>query len=251
MLSDARPCGPTRSHVFISCGPLRAGALATPLASRRVGRTTRSAFFEDAWLGTSCSRNWYTGNRGTLGTIGPASNQSREHYTAAAPALLGFDESIDDYCFRHGGKNPGGASGHAIACVRANINILSLYGRRIPYNTCRNIEWQICAALGRLPGQGSNAIRFAKAPGSLQPNDGPHPIGSCSGYAPLGCWNGYASSDIFFLESCFYSMMCRNRKQLFSMPVGEDWSCEPDRPGFERMRDMILRRKPQRAAHRS
>ena len=133
--------------------------------------------------------------------------------------------------------------GRAISCVRANVNILSLYGAQIPYNTCRNVEWQICAARGTLPGQKSRAIRFAKAPSTLAPNSHPHPIGSCSGYAPLGCRAGYASSDIFFLEACFYSMMCSNRDQLFWVEPGADWECNLDRRGFERMRDMILRPK--------
>ena len=86
-------------------------------------------------------------------------------------------------------------------------------------------------------------IRFAKAPSTLAPNSHPHPIGSCSGYAPLGCRAGYASSDIFFLEACFYSMMCSNRDQLFWVEPGADWECNLDRRGFERMRDMILRPK--------
>ena len=52
-----------------------------------------------------------------------------------------------------------------------------------------------------------------------------------------------ASSDIFFLEACFYSMMCSNRDQLFWVEPGADWECNLDRRGFERMRDMILRPK--------
>ena len=253
------------------------------------------------------TRNWYTGNQGDLGnhkTLGPADPSTREHFTEDAPALLGFDESIDDHCVSHGGSNPGGPSGHAISCVRANVNILSLYGERIPYNTCRNVEWQICAARGTLPGQsdrerqrracakhpkaaactppspppptstnstagedhgrslgwrgnalrarmqpppppaeppGLRTIRFAKAPSTLEPYAGPHPIGSCSGYAPEGCRQGYASSDIFFMESCLYSMMCSNRDELFSLKAGEDFECELDEEGFERMREFILR----------
>ena len=61
--------------------------------------------------------------------------------------------------------------------------------------------------------------------------------------APLGCRACYASSDIFFLEACFYSMMCSNRDQLFWVEPGADWECNLDRRGFERMRDMILRPK--------
>ena len=97
------------------------------------------------------------------------------------------------YCAEHGGA---GVHQHALACVKANVNILSLYGDRIPYNTCRNIEWQVCAAKGWLQGQQGRDIIFAKAPKTLEPNSGPHPIGSCTGYAPQGCKNGFASSDI-------------------------------------------------------
>ena len=91
-------------------------------------------FFEDAWQGRTCaSRNWYTGNEGRLGdvaTLGPASSVGNpHHFTRDAPAVLGFDESIDEYCQSNGGKNPGGASGHAISCVRANAN--SARGRTI------------------------------------------------------------------------------------------------------------------------
>ena len=32
--------------------------------------------------------------------------------------------------------------GHAERCIAANYNILSLYGDRLPYNICRNLEWQ-------------------------------------------------------------------------------------------------------------
>ena len=154
------------------------------------------AFFNAAWEGASCGlRNWYTGNEGELGKpyphLGPASTGKNVDvkFTADAPALLGFDESIDNYCWSHNGKGQ-----HAVACVQANVNILSLYGELIPYNSCRNVEWQICAARGTLPGQGGPTIRFAKAPNTLDPVSGEHPIGSCSGYAPEGCAFGFASS---------------------------------------------------------
>ena len=44
-----------------------------------------------------------------------------------ARRLLGFDETIDAYCAAHGGRGQ-----HSEACVRANVNILSLYGQRVP-----------------------------------------------------------------------------------------------------------------------
>lgn len=107
------------------------------------------SFFDDAWWGRSCARNWYTGNGGNLGqpTGGPTKADSNPHFSGDAPALLGFDEAIDEVC-------GGNGNDHAQSCIRRNVNILSLYGSQVPYNICRNTEWQICAAKGTLPGQG-------------------------------------------------------------------------------------------------
>lgn len=98
-------------------------------------------------------------------------------WQAHAPALLGFDESIDEYCSQHVRPDDpnrpwrvptfSGLGAHAERCVRADVNILSLYGERLPYNICRNLEWQTCAAQGKLPGQGDHTIKFAKAPREL------------------------------------------------------------------------------------
>lgn len=126
-------------------------------------------------------------------------------------------------------------------CVTSNHNILSLYGDEIRYNTCRNLEWQVCAAKGALPGQQGRDIYFAHAPGALEPFRGPHPIGSCTGYHPAGCGKrGYASSDIYYLEICMYSAMCSNRDALFGLRVGQAWQCDMDYEGFKRLRDMVL-----------
>ena len=92
---------------------------------------------------------------------------------------------------------------------------------------------------------GLRTIRFAKAPSTLEPYAGPHPIGSCSGYAPEGCRQGYASSDIFFMESCLYSMMCSNREELFSLKAGEDFECELDEEGAGHMPTIPRRNQPE------
>ena len=65
--------------------------------------------------------------------------------------LVRFDESIDAFC---GAKQSAAqrwryAATHAGTCVNANLNILSLYAGpqhpngRVPYNLCRNLEWQV------------------------------------------------------------------------------------------------------------
>ena len=141
-------------------------------------------------------------------------------FVGAAPALLGFDEGIDVYCQE---RAPDWAKwrGHATRCVAANVNILSLYGNRVPYNICRNLEWQTCAAKGMLPGQGTPAIRFATAPSSLDPAGATgKPLGQCKGWVPstppTGGVYGFATDDIFFLEVCLFNELCYNGHELVS-----------------------------------
>lgn len=144
-------------------------------------------------------------------------------------------------------------------CVNANVNILSMYGKRIPYNTCRNAEWQICAAKGMLPGQGGQwkiqdlvredaNIRFAFAPKHLTPFSGEKPLGSCGGYKPAGCGTkGYASSDIFYMEVCILDQICDNRDEMWALDVGDDWICDIDPGGYQQLRDWVLDARETRA----
>ena len=106
---------------------------------------------------------------------------------------------------------------------------------RVPYNLCRNLEWQVCAATGRLPGQRADGsqIRFSYPPSKLP--RATRPLGSCSGWRPTtksdapigsrlesatGGVLGYANDDIFYLETCIFSTICSNRERLFSVKVG-------------------------------
>jgi hypothetical protein len=140
-------------------------------------------YFSDVFEGRYCDKNWFAGNAGRLGDKygGPTDTKAKAsvHFMKAAPALLGFDHSIDWYCQANGGYGT-----HAEACVRANANILSLYGDWVPYNMCRNVEWTACAARGKLPGQGGKTIRFAYAPMNMNALHGEPHIGSCGGYVP-------------------------------------------------------------------
>ena len=106
---------------------------------------TQESFFAELRAGKLCQNNWYEGNPGELGWA----NHMPDFGGRPAPALLGFDESIGDFCAsRLGGWNSPGVRqlGNGEMCVRAGINILSLYGKRQPYNVCRNFEWQACRA---------------------------------------------------------------------------------------------------------
>lgn len=201
------------------------------------GSSDADAFWEDALNGSTCSRNWYEGNPGALGQRdgGPTQEWVHPHFEEPfAPALLGFDENIDGWCHGNAGNT------HAAACIRANRNILSLYWP-VQYNVCRNFEWQLCAAQGLLPGQGDNRMRFAFAPKNLELRTGMRPLGSCTGYHPRGCHDvGYASSDIFYLETCIYATICSNGHELFELEENQDWSCILDLDGYARLKAWMV-----------
>eukprot|EP00966_Prymnesium_polylepis_P026754 617766-Prymnesium_polylepis.1 len=95
-----------------------------------------------------------------------------------------------------------GCNGHAQCCVDHGFNILSLYGDRVPYNICRNLEWQVCATQGKLLGQSTRTIKFARSPKSLAPDGSTgKTLGRCKGWVPhdlpKGGIFGYATDDIF------------------------------------------------------
>jgi hypothetical protein len=124
--------------------------------------------------------------------------------------------------------------------AQASQNILSLYGKRIPYNLCRNLEWQICAAKGMLPGQGGFGIRFATAPKRLHTR-GNKPFGQCGGWTPTGeCNGGYATDDIYFLEICLLNQLCTNNHELFELEVGQFFVCQLDEARFWELKEILL-----------
>ena len=101
-----------------------------------------SQYFDDVLSGRWCSSNWYAGTSGS-GALGE-SGDSEDAFAAfeSYPALLGYDEAIDKLCKQGlGGDAYGG--GHAEACVSSGLNILSLFSNEVPYNSCRNFEWQV------------------------------------------------------------------------------------------------------------
>ena len=130
---------------------------------------------------------------------------------------------------------------HANNCIRSNLNILSIYDGT--YNICRNLEWMICGARGRLPGQWSDKVIFSHAPNTLEPlgekfGQERHHFGRCSGFRQEefgSCDGGYATDDIFFLEVCIYNQICTNGDELFDLKVGQKWRCELDERRFKEL----------------
>lgn len=210
-------------------------------------RQKPETYFEEAFTGMHCDSNWYEGNQGELGRPHHALPNFRR---GTAPALLGFDESIDQFC----AKTLGGDyhwMGHAEQCVQASLNILSLFGDRVPYNICRNLEWQVCAAKGMLPGQGGLAIKFAKAPKTLDITRHSR-LGVCSGWVPNQVpgagFYGYATDDVFYLESCLFNEICENKEELFSLEEGDVFICQFSETGFRQLQSLLLT-KPQPDLH--
>jgi len=196
-------------------------------------------YFDEAFDGTHCESNWYEGNEGELGepeSLLPAFGDPDK----PAPAALGFDESLDWYCSSRGATG----KGHAERCVEANVNILSLYGERVPYNICRNLEWQVCGARGLLAGQGGKKIIFARSPRSLAVDGSTgKPAGQCKGWVPKHPPHGgygYATDDIFYLEVCMYAMMCKNGHDLFHVEQGGAFECDLDWANFMRLAGLLL-----------
>ena len=60
---------------------------------------------------------------------------------------------------------------------------------------------------------------------------GDYMLGGCNAYSPYGCnhrggYKGYASSDIFYLEICILSQICRNGWKLFRLNQLEEFHCD-------------------------
>ena len=197
--------------------------------------------------GRHCHENWLSGNAPRLGAaplpsvisnlkhIGKPNFEAAKAFTKPAPALLGFDSAIHQHCSAAlGTRIPFADFEHAAACVAANRNILWLkqdaVGKgRIAFNVCRNLEWIECAAHGSLPGQqvrpGAGSILFAQRPRLLNVDRDPK-LDSCrkdATSATSKCPDGphsYTSSDVYYLEICLLSQLCRNGYQLFSTRAG-------------------------------
>lgn len=126
------------------------------------------SFFDRTAAGSQCNRNWLEGTH------------EWPSYASDAPALLGFGgASMMEFCLKSIGEQPkhlwwANSPDIANACVRAQKNILRL---KSGWTMCLNLQWQVCAAKGLLPGQGetSREIHFSPAPKTLRIDGDPSP----------------------------------------------------------------------------
>jgi len=172
-------------------------------------------FWSEMRAGTHCGEDWYEGSGDAHGWLAWPS-----------PALLGFDDGIHAVCNNN--------------CDGAGFSILELFSWRVPYNTCRNFEWQVCAAKGLLPNQDNGTINFATAPKDLDLHAYPS-FGCCHGWTDTSCDldTGFANDDIYYLEVCLFSQVCSNRDELFAINALDDFRCVFDDAGFNRLMGLL------------
>ena len=185
-------------------------------------------FFDDALEGRTCDRNWLEGAWGY--------HEDRPFHSPSR-ALFGFDESIVELCSSLLGLDPWAGNEDlnrklADRCRRAKRNVLRLMTGS--WTMCQNLQWQLCALQGKLPGQGGKAISFATRPQDLQlewwENPTTHPTYPCSGGQ---CDPGaFTVGDVFFAEVMIMYTVCKNGQQIFELAVDESFHCHLDRERY-------------------
>jgi len=191
-----------------------------------------SRFFDDTLAGRTCDRNWL---EGALGGHMDRPFQTPSH------ALFGFDESIVELCSSLLGLDPGRGRGGdqgfdgklADRCKRAKRNVLRLMTGS--WTMCQNLEWQLCALQGKLPGQGGTAIAFATRPRDVQlewwANPSTHPTYPCrqDGWCDPGA---FTVGDVFFAEILIAYKICSNGARLLELEIDETFHCQLDRSRY-------------------
>jgi len=204
--------------------------------TRRDGRescwgSTPLAFFDDAFHGERCqSTDWHD----------KVFDQWRPRLSPPSRALLGFEDSLSDFCKR---RSPSGWRGeHASTvgygerafvhtCVEARLNVLRMMGGS--WNMCENLRWVMCAANGKLRGQaeGRGVLTFANAPKDVEPHK--HVWHNQMGHE-------YSPDDVFYAEVALLSMACSNHDALWALSAGDDFSCELDRVDYDHLATMLI-----------
>ena len=237
------------------------------------------SFFERVITGGGCQRNWYSSHPAnhvpTFKTDAPSvlgfdddikdycvalnrqqqqqQQQQRQQQHQQDQPRYGYIPPIRSRRLLASASPPSNASNTSFEsrrrlgsgaqeCAKASRNILELDDGE--YNSCANLEWQVCAAMGRVRGQQSPSIVFANAPGEVDlrgDKDGRLALGACTGNAPYGCGKvGYANDDIFFLEACIYSKVCANREEFFRLEAGKLFTCQVSAEGIRELQALLV-----------
>lgn len=197
-------------------------------------------YFESALAGERCDVNWYEGATGTLG---------KQHLRPSfpkgnAPALLGFDDTIFNFCadiVKPHARDFDGDFNDELAhrCVAANQNILRLLSPRVGWNMCQNLDWVLCAVQGKLPGQGTRDMHFATAPKDLDFRVFEDP-GRGKAWWMEPHEKHFAVSDVYFAEVAILQQICSNSPQLFTVEQGDVFVCNLDTAAFQALAHALL-----------
>ncbi len=187
-----------------------------------------SRFFDDALEGRTCDRNWLEGAFG---------GHEDRPFQKPSQALLGFDESIVELCSTLLGVDTGRGGDLNVKladrCQRAKRNVLRLMTGS--WTMCQNLEWQLCALQGKLPGQGGKAIAFATRPRDVQLewwlNPSTHPTYPCrqNGWCDPAA---FTVGDVFFAEIMIAYQVCSNGAHLLELEIDEPFHCQLDRDRY-------------------
>ena len=191
-------------------------------------KAERDAFFTSVIAADQCDQNWYLGSWEDL-----QEETDRPRFTSTAdglaPALLGLDSTIFDFCTAAGGTwGSAGEMGPSIAhrCVEAGENVLRQNFH--VWNLCVNTRWLLCAVKGRLPKQRGANLHFALAPRELNVRMfGDDALAE----SPFG-EGSFAVSDVYFAELAILYRICANRRQLLEVAAGELMTCELDEAAY-------------------
>jgi|TARA_B100000780_G_scaffold228208_1_gene167575 hypothetical protein len=195
-----------------------------------------SRFFDDTLEGRTCDRNWLEGAFG---------RREDRPFQKPSQALLGFDESIVEQCSTLLGVDPWGDNQDlnlklADRCQRAKRNVLRLMTGS--WTMCQNLEWQLCALQGKLPGQGGKAIAFATRPRDVQlewwANPSTHPSYPCQ----QGGWcdpGAFTVGDVFFAEIMVAYKICSNGARLLELEIDEPFYCQLDRDRYLKLANRL------------
>lgn len=180
-------------------------------------------YWQHTFEGAACERNWLAGAVGGFGD---------RPFFDGSPALLGFDETINEFCSGVLGVDAwdGFDLNLAIAnrCRDARRNVLrDLQGS---WSMCVNLQWQLCAVNGKLPNQGSRQMSFATAPKDLMVEwwEDPQNNPVMGKWIAFGCCSPdrFSVADVFFAELFVAYSICENGPQIFALEVGELFTCD-------------------------
>jgi hypothetical protein len=56
----------------------------------------------------------------------------------------------------------------------------------------------------------------------------------------VGCDDGFATDDVYYLEVCLFSFLCSNREELFTIGTHDFFVCEFDDDKFDELQQLLL-----------